>query len=219
MNLYENYLRKVQAASVIANTVGYAPAPDEQPEQIVANALEQHKDSMSDVQRGTIQDVLKLMEAEKDIGDLSDEELDKLVHSLDDEEILAEYEDDETEIVDEETGEVLETEPLDDLNEILSRVERMRAKMRMIRTKTKRQAKAKIALHKHSNSATINKRARRLAIKAIKKKFAKKSLDKLSITDKERLEKLIASRKALINRLAMKMVPRMRKLEKERLSK
>lgn len=219
MDLYENYLRKVQAASVIATTVGYAPAPDEQPEQIVANALEQHKDSMSDVQRGTIQDVMKLMEAEKDIDDLSDEELDKLVDSLDDEEILAEYEDEETEIVDEETGETIDSEDLGSLNEILSRVERMRAKLRMARTKTKRQAKVKIALRKHSNTATINKRARRLAIKAIKKKFAKKSLNKLSISDKERLEKLLSSKKSLINRLAMKMVPRMRKLEKERLSK
>ena len=218
MDLYENYLRKIQAASVVACTTGYCPTESEQPEEIVKNALDSC-DCISQEQRKIIEDMLRLMESETDIDDISDEELEKLANSLSDEDILAEYDDHEIVVLDEETNEELEIEGLDSINEVLSRVERLRAKARFARSKTKREVKAKISLKKHSNTATLNKRARRLAIKALKVKFAKKSLDKLSVSDKERIEKMIASRKNLINRLAMKLVPKVKKLEKERLAK
>ena len=71
---------------------------------------------------------------------------------------------------------------------------------------------------RHSTTATINGRARKLAVKLLKQRIAKKPLDKLSIGEKERLEKMLAKRKTLINRLAMKLVSRVRKVETDRLA-
>ena len=64
----------------------------------------------------------------------------------------------------------------------------------------------------------INRRAGRLAIKLMKKRLAKKPLNKLSIGEKERIERLLAKRRPLIKRIAMKLVPRVRKIETARLA-
>lgn len=79
--------------------------------------------------------------------------------------------------------------------------------------------KLRIALKKHSNSAGLAKRARRLAIKAMKKKLAKKPLNTLSVSEKERIEKIISRKKRIIDRMALRMVPRVRKIEKDRLGR
>ena len=52
----------------------------------------------------------------------------------------------------------------------------------------------------------------------MKQRIAKRPLDKLSVSDKERIEKMMAKRKVAINRLAMKLVPKVRKVESDRLS-
>jgi hypothetical protein len=52
----------------------------------------------------------------------------------------------------------------------------------------------------------------------LKKRLAKKPLNKLSIGEKERIENAIQNRKALVDRLALKMTPRVRKIENDRLS-
>jgi hypothetical protein len=58
-----------------------------------------------------------------------------------------------------------------------------------------------------------------LAVKALKKRFTKgRDLNKLSVAEKERLEQRIQRLKPIINRIALKMIPRVRKLEKQRLS-
>ena len=94
----------------------------------------------------------------------------------------------------------------------------MKAKARFARTAAKRERRTKIALKSRSTGETLNRRARRLAISVLKKRMAKKPLNKLSIGEKERIEKAIQSRKALVNRLAMKMTSRVRKIENDRLS-
>lgn len=78
--------------------------------------------------------------------------------------------------------------------------------------------KAKVALKRSSPQPVINKRARRLAIKAIKQRIAKKPLSSLSVAEKERLEQRIAKMKPVLNRIAMKLAPRVRQIEKQRLS-
>jgi hypothetical protein len=157
--------------------------------------------------------------------DIPEDELDKMVDSIDDEEdMLDAYDDDELAIIDDETGEEVEEIKEEDelkeqaLNEVLSRQERIKSKIRFARTKSKRARKLKIALKKRSGMSTINRRARKLAVLAIKKRFAKKPLNKLSIGEKERIEKIVAKKKKLIDRLALKMVPKVRKNENERLS-
>ena len=76
----------------------------------------------------------------------------------------------------------------------------------------------RIALKTHSSTAKINTRARRLAIKLMKQRIAKKPLNSLSVGEKERLERIIHKRKAVINRVAMKLTSRIRKIENNRLS-
>jgi len=58
-----------------------------------------------------------------------------------------------------------------------------------------------------------------MAVKAMEKKLARnKPLHTLSVAEKERIERIIARRKAVIGRLAMKMVPKVRGIEKDRLA-
>jgi nicotinic acid mononucleotide adenylyltransferase len=165
-------------------------------------------------------------EEEFDIEDMSDDELDKMAGEIEDEDdIMDEYEDDEFSIVDDETGEEL---PEDEdekeikeaaLYEVLSRMERMRAKAKMRRTKAKRERATKIALKRYSSNPTINKRSRRLAIKLMKKRLLRgRDPSKLSVGEKERIERVIEKRKKIIGRLAMRLAPRVRKIEKARLS-
>jgi len=149
---------------------------------------------------------------EKDIDDIVNQHKDW-------EDILDGYDDEELAIVDDETGEELEDSLKEEaLNEVLSRLERIKAKTRFARSKSKRMAKAKVALKRSSPQSVINTRARRLAIKAIKQRIAKKPLASLSVAEKERLEQRIAKMKPVLNRIAMKLAPRVRQIEKARLS-
>ena len=134
------------------------------------------------------------------------------------------YDDDEVVEIDDETGEEIEQDEDDikideQLHEVLSRMQRIKAKQRLRRTSAKRKRSTKIALRKFSSSAIINKRARRAAIKALKNRLLRgRNPNKLSVGEKERVERIIASKKTLVNRIALKMVPRVRKIEKARMS-
>lgn len=154
--------------------------------------------------------------------DFSEDELEKMADKIETEDdILDAYDDDELAIVDDETGEEIHSDLKEEnqqLNEVLSRSERIKAKIRFARTQTKRERKVKIALKRHSDSKTINSRARKLAISTIKKRLARKPLDKLTVSEKERIERIIQKRKQLIDRLALRMAPKIRKIETDRLS-
>ena len=170
------------------------------------------------------EDIIKVLDFSDDAID-SDAEIDKLVAELTDEDIMDEvYDDDEVVEIDDETGEEIEQDEDDvkideQLHEVLSRMERIKAKQRLRRTSAKRKRSTKIALKKFSSSATINKRARRAAIKALKNRLLRgRNPSKLSVGEKERVERMVASKKTLINRIALKMVPRVRKIEKARMS-
>ena len=158
---------------------------------------------------------------EKLLDDMDEDELEKMADSVKDiEDVIDAYDDEELAIIDDEDGEELDNlkEESETINEVLSRMERIRAKARFAKTSSKRQRATKIALKRHSDTATINKRSRKLAINLIKQRIAKKPLNKLSTGEKERIEKMLQKRKALINRLAMKLTSRVRKIENNRLS-
>jgi hypothetical protein len=104
------------------------------------------------------------------------------------------------------------------LSEVLSRIERMKAKIRFARTAPKRERRMQIALKRRSDTKTLNKRARRVAIALMKQRIMKKPAAQLTVSEKERVERMLASRKAVIDRLAMKLTPRVRKIETDRLS-
>jgi hypothetical protein len=154
--------------------------------------------------------------------EMSDEDMDAMINNTQDHEFLDAYEDDELHIIDLDTGETIEDDPEhvkeETLMEVLSRFERMRAKMRFAKTKSKRERRMAMVLKTRSSTQTLNKRARHMAVILMKKRIAKKPLSQLSIGEKERLEKIIQKRKDVIGRLAMKLTPRMRKIEQNRLS-
>jgi len=160
--------------------------------------------------------------------ELTDADIDKLIAPIDSlEDIIDEYDEDEYHFEDEETGEQVPDDELEEENpkvneaallEVLSRAERIRQKIRFAKTSAKRKRSMKLALKTHSSTAKINTRARRLAIKLMKQRIAKKPLNTLSVGEKERLERIIHKRKAVINRVAMKLTSRIRKIESNRLS-
>lgn len=159
----------------------------------------------------------------KEEFDLSDQEIDDMVEHVSEDEILSMFEESEWSLVYEDTEEELPVHPeehLIDLMEVLSRQERMRAKVRLRKTQAKRSRSTKISLHRFANPQTINKRARRLAIKLIKQRMLRgRNLSKISVGEKERIEKSLAQRKDLVNRVAQKLVVRIRRVEKSRMSK
>jgi nicotinic acid mononucleotide adenylyltransferase len=158
--------------------------------------------------------------------EISDEDLDKMAEEIDDiDDVIDMYDEDELAIVDDETGEEIpDTEEEKQFSEqaimeVLSRIERMRAKMRIKRSSAKRERATKIALRTYSGSEKINKRARRLAIKLMKTRLLRgRDPTKVSVGEKERIERTIEKRKVVIGRLAMRLAPRVRKIEKARMT-
>ena len=150
--------------------------------------------------------------------ELQDSEIEAMINEMSEDDYLDAYDDEELSIIDEETGEHIVDLQEEVINEVLSRAERIRAKLRFARSEAKRERKTAIALKSRSNTATLNKRARRLAIINMKKRLAKKPLDKLSVAEKERLEATLAKRKKVIDRIAMRLVPKVKKIESDRLA-
>lgn len=161
-----------------------------------------------------------VQENDDDFEDISDDEMEKMASGVDHEDhIMDLYDDGELTVIDSDTGEEIKDDVKEEaINEVLSRAERMRAKIRFARTQSKRERRLQIALHSRSTSTRLNQRARKLAVKMMKQRMAKKPLDKLSVAEKERIERVIQRRKAVISRLAMKLAPRIRKIENDRLT-
>lgn len=156
----------------------------------------------------------------EDDEDFDEDDIKELTSNIDDEDLFSVYDDDELHIIDDETGEKVSSlkEEVEVINEVLSRAERIRAKMRFARTASKRERRLKIALHTRSSPKKINDRARRLAVIMLKKKIAKKPLNTLSVAEKERIERVIQNRKAVISRIALRLAPRVKKIENDRLT-
>lgn len=158
----------------------------------------------------------------KEEFEFSDDEINNMVESVDFDMILELYDEDELVLIYEDTGEevpVCEEESQIDLMEVLSRQERMRAKFRFRRSKAKRERSTKIALKRHSNVKVINARARRLAVRLMKQRLLRGvNYKDVGIGDKERIDRTIKKRKVMIDRLAAKLVSRVRNVEKSRMS-
>lgn len=151
----------------------------------------------------------------------NEEEITKMIDSLTDDDIMDAYDDEELAVIDDETGEEIEDDEKvnESLMEVLSRIERMRARVRFAKTKAKRERQAKLALRRTSSNSTINKRARRLAISLMKKRMLRgRPASALSVGEKERIEAMIQKRKPVLNRIAMKLTSRVRQVEKARLN-
>jgi len=238
---------KIKVARIIASSLGVVDAEEKSgaetmvntalrsiknkrltPEawKIIANMLNMAKDAgikydekivATFVKEDTVEEELQTPEEDLEQSELSDEEIEKMIGDLKEDDYLEAYDDEEFGIVDEETGEYVDELKEDVILEVLSRAERIKAKTRFARTQAKRERRTRIALKSRSNSKTINKRARRMAINMMKTRLTKKAPGTLTTGEKERVERMIAKRKVAIDRIAMKMVPRVRKIENDRL--
>jgi hypothetical protein len=108
----------------------------------------------------------------------------------------------------------------DVLDEVMSKIVRMR-KSRMMKTKGKQIArKRKIAMKRKASPEKLKTRAVKKARDIITKKILKdKSKSSLSIAGKEKLEKKLNKKKAVIARIAKKLLPKVRSAEAERIKK
>ena len=238
---------KLKVARIIATSLGVADADEKSgpesmvnqalrsiknkrltPEawKIIGNMLEMAEDAgikydpsivKNQVKEEVLGEEAQGEEEDPESANLSDADIDKMVKDLSDDEILEAYDDEEFDIVDDETGQKIADLKEEVITEVLSRSERIKARVRFARTETKRERKARIALRTRSTPKVINKRARRLAVNMMKQKIAKRPLNTLSVAEKERVERIVAKRKKVIDRIAMKMVGRVRKTENDRL--
>lgn len=160
----------------------------------------------------------------EEFEDINEEELTAQVEAdldaLTEEDFLEAYDDNELAIIDEETGEEIEAlEECTELMEVLSRQERIKARARMRRSQTKRERKEKVALRQFSSPQVANKRARRMAVSAMKKRLMRGTNPaKASVGQKERVERYIQQRRKIVDRLAARMVSRVKQVEKARMS-
>ena len=108
----------------------------------------------------------------------------------------------------------------DVLDEVMSKMVRMK-KARMMKVKGKQIArKRKIAMKRKATPEKLKTRAVKKARDIITKKILKdKSKSSLSIAGREKLEKKLKKKQAVIKRIAKKMLPKVRSAEAERLKK
>jgi len=108
----------------------------------------------------------------------------------------------------------------DVLDEVMSKIVSMR-KSRMMKTKGKQIArKRKIAMKRKATPEKLKTRAVKKARDIITKKILKdRDKSDLSISGREKLEKKLAKKKAVIARIAKKILPKVRSAEAERLKK
>ena len=108
----------------------------------------------------------------------------------------------------------------DVLDEVMSKMVRMK-KARMMKVKGKQIArKRKIAMKRKANPEKLKKRSMKKAIDIIAKRILKdKDKSDLSIAGKENLEKKLAKKKAVIAKIAKKILPKIRSAEAERIKK
>ena len=108
----------------------------------------------------------------------------------------------------------------DVLDEIMSKTARMK-KSRVMKAKGKQIArKRKIAMKRKADPEKLKTRAVKKARELVAKKILKdRSKSDLSIAGKEALEKKLAKKKAVIAKIAKRILPKVKKAEAERIKK
>ena len=106
------------------------------------------------------------------------------------------------------------------LDEVMTKMARMK-RSRMMKVKGKQIArKRKIAMKRKANPAKLKTRSMKKARDVVAKKLLKdKDKSDLSISGKENLEKRLVKKKAVIAKIAKKLMPKIKKAETERLAK
>ena len=104
------------------------------------------------------------------------------------------------------------------VDEVLTPAQRFKRSQQMRRLKGKIARARKIALKRPSSPEKLQQRAQRHARNLIRKKFIKgKNYNELSFAEKQAVEKRMQGKQALIARIALRVKPKLKKLEQERL--
>ena len=107
----------------------------------------------------------------------------------------------------------------EDVEEALTPAQRFKRAQQMRRLKVKIQRMRKIALKRMSSPEKLRKRARRHARNLLRKRFTKgRPYSELNMAQKNQIEKFLNGKKAVIERLTKRLMPKMRKLEMKRIS-
>lgn len=145
--------------------------------------------------------------------EISDDELEDMANRLSWEDIADLYAPEDFE---EELGIEVNEETLD---EKISASSRMRKHMHFARTAVTRQAALNVKLKRASNLETLKKRANLAARRALQKRLLRgRSKDQLSAMEKDRIEAQLKSMEHIVNNLATRMMPKIREIERSRLS-
>lgn len=108
-------------------------------------------------------------------------------------------------------------EDLDNIEEALTLQQRMKAKATFRKNKSKIAAGRRRAEKRIATPEKLKARAQKTARREVEKKILKdKTKDELSFTARTELEKKVDKRKPLINRLAKKLLPKLKKAELEK---
>lgn len=99
----------------------------------------------------------------------------------------------------------------------LSRAARRKMKQVAKKTAKKRAMKRKMRAKRKKNTGQLKSAANKAAKNAIVKKLTGKKMSQMSISEKERIEKKLSTKKGLIQKVARKMLPKIKKKERERI--
>jgi hypothetical protein len=107
-----------------------------------------------------------------------------------------------------------------EFDEALDARARMKLKQAMRKNKSKIAIARKKSMSKKANKDQLEKRARKQAVKVIKKKLLKgKDESELSFSGRKELEKKVEKKKGAISKLAKRLLKKVRKDESDRMSK
>jgi len=139
--------------------------------------------------------------------EITDEELEKLVRELSWEDIIDFYDD----------SELVMNKNVD---EAISPTARIQRKMRFSRTASKRNIAKMIKLLRASDVKTLQVRAQKAARRALMRKFLRgRNKALMSAQEKSQIEAQVNRLRAIQQNLAVKMMPRIREIEKNRLAR
>ena len=143
---------------------------------------------------------------------LSEKEIEQMANDLSWEDIVDLYEDDDLVNVDE--------DPMyEELDEALSAQARMKKRQAFQRSKGKRNLSRGLKLRRASDPSTLQKRARLAARRSIMNKLLKgRNKAQLSTSEKDRIEKQLASMKNVMSTIQQRFVPKIRSIEQKRLA-
>jgi hypothetical protein len=105
----------------------------------------------------------------------------------------------------------------EEVDEALTPAQRMKAKATFRKNKAKIMMGRRRAEKKTANRETLEKRAKKAARKAVEKSLLKdKDKGELSFAQRQGLEKRVAAKQSVVDRLTKKLIPVMKKKEQER---